>query len=85
MGGGTHIKAEALAASDSVPGHLYVTGGWRDVITNTCLLMGPQETCVMREKRLKQRESNVQGCKKEKSISTQITPHSRSHKVSVML
>lgn len=51
MGGGTNIKA----ASDSVPGHLYVTGGCRVVITNTCLLMGLQGTCVMREKRLKER------------------------------
>lgn len=69
MGGGTHIKAEALAASDSVPGHLHVTGGWRDVITNTCLLMGPQETCVMREKRLKQRERVMfKGVKKKRVL-----------------
>lgn len=58
--------AEALAASDSVPGHLYVTGGWRTVIANTCVFMGPLGTPVMREKRLKWRESNVQRCKREK-------------------
>ena len=57
--------AEALAASDSVPGHLYVTGGWRDIITNTCFLMGLRGTCVMGE----QRGSNVQGCKREKGVT----------------
>ena len=38
---GANIKAKALAASDSVPGHLCVTGGRSDVMTNRCLLMGP--------------------------------------------
>lgn len=65
-----NIKAEALAASDCVPGHLYVTGGFRGVITNTCLLMGLQGTCVMREKRLKERERAMFKGVKEKKGGT---------------
>lgn len=59
MGGGTNIKAEALAASDSVPGHLCVTGGCRDVITNICLLMELLQTGVMGEKSLEDRERKI--------------------------
>lgn len=68
LGGGTSSEMEALAARDSEPGHLCVSG-CRDVITNTCFFNGaPGDLCD--ERREAKREGVMFRGVKEKRGTT---------------